>query len=123
MATISELIALEVVCCSHCGMHFAITDQFKRARRNDHKSFYCPAGHSQYFPGESDKEAIARLKREKAAMIDQRDTAIRAKNDADAKITRLKKRVKAGVCPCCKRTFKQLVAHMKHQHPNWPEKS
>lgn len=33
--------------------------------------------------------------------------------------TRLKNRAKAGVCPCCNRTFKQLAAHMKTQHPNW----
>jgi hypothetical protein len=27
--------------------------------------------------------------------------------------------VAAGVCPCCKRTVKQLAAHMKEKHPEF----
>lgn len=118
-STISEWITLNVICCAECGMHFAMPDQYERKRSDDHKNFYCPAGHSNYFPGESDKEKIARLQREKAHALDLRDSAIRAKDDAEAKAARLKKRVNAGVCPCCKRTFKQLAAHMKHQHPDY----
>jgi hypothetical protein len=33
--------------------------------------------------------------------------------------TRITKRAKAGVCPCCNRTFKQLAAHMASQHPTF----
>lgn len=40
-------------------------------------------------------------------------------NEAERERDKLKRRVKAGVCPCCKRTFKQLVAHMKHKHPDF----
>ena len=32
-----------------------------------------------------------------------------------------KNRVAASVCPCCKKTFKQLAAHMKNKHPNYAE--
>lgn len=33
--------------------------------------------------------------------------------------TRIKNRVKHGVCPCCQRTFRQLAAHMKSKHPDF----
>lgn len=36
-----------------------------------------------------------------------------------AATTRLKNRVKMGICPCCHRTFKQLAAHMKKKHPGF----
>ena len=35
--------------------------------------------------------------------------------------TKLIKRIKNGICPCCNRTFKQLAAHMKNKHPEYVE--
>lgn len=34
-------------------------------------------------------------------------------------VTKLKKRIANGVCPCCKRSFCNLAAHMKTQHPEY----
>jgi len=34
-------------------------------------------------------------------------------------VTRTKKRIGHGVCPCCKRTFSQLSQHMKTKHPHY----
>lgn len=34
-------------------------------------------------------------------------------------VTRIKNRVGKGVCPCCKRTFPNLGAHMSEKHPDW----
>jgi chemotaxis response regulator CheB len=36
-----------------------------------------------------------------------------------AQLTKTKKRVANGVCPCCNRTFKQLARHMKAKHPEF----
>lgn len=33
--------------------------------------------------------------------------------------TRLKKRIAAGVCPCCNRSFANLREHMAGQHPDF----
>lgn len=33
--------------------------------------------------------------------------------------TRIKNRIARGVCPCCKRTFQNLAAHMQTQHPGF----
>jgi hypothetical protein len=32
-------------------------------------------------------------------------------------LTRTKKRAASGVCPCCRRSFKQLRRHMQNKHP------
>lgn len=34
-------------------------------------------------------------------------------------LTRVKKRVAAGVCPCCNRTFADLARHMAGKHPEY----
>lgn len=38
---------------------------------------------------------------------------------ARGQVTRLKNRAAAGVCPCCNRTFHQLVRHMAAKHPDF----
>lgn len=38
-----------------------------------------------------------------------------------AQLTKTKKRVSNGVCPCCNRTFKQLARHMENKHPEYKE--
>ena len=34
-------------------------------------------------------------------------------------LTRVKRRVGNGVCPCCNRTFKNLADHMTTKHPDY----
>jgi hypothetical protein len=41
-----------------------------------------------------------------------------ARSEKAAK-TRIKNRIKHGVCPCCTRTFANLAAHMKNKHPDY----
>jgi hypothetical protein len=51
---------LKVVECCQCGMDFGITEGFSKRRHEDHKYFYCPAGHQQHYPQESDVERLER---------------------------------------------------------------
>ena len=44
-------------CCNCCAL-FAMTVEFKAKRLIDHKSFYCPAGHKQYYTGKSNEEKL-----------------------------------------------------------------
>lgn len=46
-----------VECCS-CHTTFAMTEELYDQRRSDHKSFWCPQGHKQYFTGMSDEEKL-----------------------------------------------------------------
>lgn len=43
------LMTFEVIHCASCGMPWAMTANFKRRRKEDGASFYCPAGHAQHF--------------------------------------------------------------------------
>lgn len=114
--------------CANCGITFGITSSFEQRRREDHKGFYCPNGHSNVYKGESETEKLRRrldFARDNAARIAaerdqakqdakvQKGRATRFLNDRD----RERKRAAAGVCPCCNRTFKQLARHMASQHP------
>lgn len=109
------------ICCS-CGMPFAITAHFQKNRLNDHKSFYCPAGHAQHYTGKSEEQKLKeRLERERSI----REAAEARANKAESQHkqiakahTKMRNRVMNGVCPCCNRTFQNLMKHMQSQHSN-----
>lgn len=122
--------ALIVQTCCNCGIVFGVDSETDKRRRNDHKSFYCPNGHSQFYSRKSDAERLKDELQEKQRQLDYKDSRINSLHDKltqknhqlraekGAK-TRIKNRVKHGVCPCCNRTFKQLATHMKDQHPEY----
>lgn len=112
-------VTVESVQCISCGVIFGIPSDLNTQRKRDHKLFYCPNGHSQYFPGESDVEKAERLLKEEQA---RHQRTIARENDervAREKAERKLKRVAKGVCPECKRSFPNLARHMacKHRQP------
>lgn len=126
----SVMEELSSLLCATCSMLFAIPSRFEKQRRDDHVEFYCPAGHSNYYPQKSEaeklKDDVARLQREREyAEARERDlrvnnTNLKLKNAAQRGVTtRIKNRIHAGVCPCCRRNFVSLGKHMRNQHPNY----
>jgi len=113
---LQTVLRFKTTMCITCGCTIALADEYYHRRVSDHKSYYCPNGHTQHFVGESEAEKNARLLREEQA---RHQRTLSRVNEVERERDRLKKRVKAGVCPCCKRTFKQLSAHMKHKHPDY----
>lgn len=121
----------EVVCCCKCGISFAVPAHIRAGWVNEGNNFYCPNGHQQSY---SESE-ISRLKKKLALEIKSKEWAKQDASNANARAdkserrriaqkgvaTRLKNRAKAGVCPCCNRTFKQLASHMKNKHPEFNE--
>ena len=95
--------------CSECSIEFWVCEDFERRRRADHATFYCPNGHSQYFPQKSDVDKLRDLLREERvrcmAAEEQRDTA-----------KRKLERVKSGQCPYCERRFRSLSKHIASRH-------
>lgn len=128
-------LTMEAISCyrDDCGITWAMPKEWIRDRRNDHKSFYCPNGHQQHYVVKSDAEK-AREERDRAkreatrlqARLDQvradRDFERRSKAAIRGHLTRLKKRIAAGVCPCCRRPFSSVMQHMRRQHPEFVEK-
>lgn len=111
-----------VITCYSCGTPFAMGAQYEKDRRDDHRSFFCPNGHSQAFMGESTEEALKRqLKWSKdqaarlAAERDQYQASLRA---TKGHVTRLRNRAASGHCPFgCDRRFAGLAEHVAKKHP------
>lgn len=111
--------------------YFLPRELYVAAKANAKISFNCPYGHSAHFPeGETEAEKMRRerdmLKQRLARKDDDvlferrlREQAERSTSAYKGQVTKLKNRSKAGVCPCCNRTFKQLAAHMANKHPNF----
>lgn len=130
--TLNGTFVTETCCHDGCHVTFAMSDELYRARRNDHGWFYCPNGHRMRYASESDLERAQRearvaadaLARERARH-DQtradRDHQVRRVAAANGRVTRIKNRVVAGVCPCCNRTFENLARHMASKHPKYAE--
>jgi hypothetical protein len=122
MAALSLAYSVDVVSvqCADCGVIFGIPSDIEPNRRRDHKSFYCPNGHSQFFPSESDVERAERLLKEEQARhqrtIARENEERKAREKAERNLKRVKDRVNAGVCPECNRTFQNLARHMHCKH-------
>lgn len=99
--------------------------------RRSSQNFHCPWGHTQHFPlGESEADKLRRENQRLTQRIAQKDDEIKwqrdhreaAERSASAykgQATKLRNRAKAGVCPCCNRSFENLRRHMASQHPSF----
>jgi hypothetical protein len=125
--TVTRAATFTIVACAECGVEFGLPEEYVAKRRKDRASFYCPNQHSQWYPGKTEevrrKEAEERARvAEVLAQQKQRelDGALRtiAKVKADAKATaqRVAKRVDAGVCLHCQRSFQNVARHMYRMH-------
>lgn len=113
-----------VECCnSSCGITFAVPQTWATERQRDHTWWYCPNGHRQHWPQESDLERARRQARRAEVRAthyqDQAQAAERSARAYKGVATRVKRRVANGVCPCCRRTFADLARHMAGQHPDF----
>ena len=123
---------IRIIECANCSIDFGIGEDFRKRRREDHDTFYCPNGHSNFYPQKDEaakqreradgleqrlKYALARA----TSAEDQAQAAEYSRRAQKAVNTKLRKRIAAGVCPCCNRTFQDLLRHMKGQHPDYVE--
>lgn len=113
--------------CPQCEIRFAIPKPLYEVRLVDGELFYCPLGHSQYFPpGKSqiELEREAKIKAERQLASREEDLRSERASHAATKghLTRAKERAEAGVCPHCHRSFAQVKRHVERMHPI-PEKS
>jgi NMD protein affecting ribosome stability and mRNA decay len=113
-------IALTEIVCGQCGIKFAVPEDWRAAKQETGDGWYCPNGHCRAYT-ESDAAKYRRLLQEEK---DRHIKTLSRLNQAEAseqkitkELSRVKKRVHSGVCPCCNRTFQQLARHMKAKHP------
>lgn len=133
--TITTQIEMYVEECCRCGVVFAMTEDFhqeklKYRHSDNRRSFYCPNGHSQWYTGETEEQKLKREKKELEETVErERKWRSQAQKRAEHErhrangykghATRISKRVKAGVCICCNRTFEDLQRHMATKHPTF----
>lgn len=129
-ATVTALVSIETTTCATCGVEFGMPSPLLRARREGRASIYCPSGHRGIFDGPTEAEILReQLKRRDAelARAAEREDGLRRQRQTlehrlygtQGALTKVKKRVGNGVCPCCDRSFVKLAAHMKTKHPDF----
>jgi hypothetical protein len=126
MSTITRTVVLIDTSCVNCGIAFAVPDWWIQARRDDGKDFWCPNGHRLHFGQNTLEQRLARAEQARdaarahaRAVQDQNDAERRAHAATKGQLTKTRKRVAAGVCPCCNRSFQNLRRHMAGQHPDY----
>ena len=120
---ITYTVTMLVENCCVCGLQFGLETNYNARLRAEKRSFFCPNGHSQRYRGESDAARADRLAREIAAeqertrlaRVDvQHERMMREK--AEARFAAKIRRVKAGVCLDCNRTFRNVQRHRASKH-------
>jgi len=113
------------VCCPVCWIEYGIPKPLDDKMRADkpNKSSYCPNGHTWFYMGENEA-AMQRRRAERAEQMnaqlqDEARKAIKQRNAVMADLKRHQRRARAGLCPCCNRSFVKLAAHIKTKHPNY----
>lgn len=111
-----------------CGHKIFLGSKHKQICIDEHRAWYCTiCGTRRVFTGEllADK-----LRRERDAAVQREETIRKQRDDAKRSLAkeqrskaRLKKRVAAGVCPCCHRTVSQMARHMATKHPDYANTS
>lgn len=110
-------VTLVLETCINCDVVFGLESTYLERRQKDHRIFYCPNGHGQRYPTESSEEKLKREKRELEAQLQrEREARDREVGELRNQMQRTEKRIHAGVCPHCRRTFSQLARHMKSKH-------
>lgn len=120
--TYTEVGAFITETCCNCGIAFGMPEKFQKEKLQKGGSFYCPNGHGQHYCESDVKKLEKQLLNEqsrhdqtKAKLRDTKGSLVAEKGHR----TRLKNRIKNGVCPCCNRYFQNLHKHMKGQHPEY----
>jgi hypothetical protein len=129
LSTITTTRQLIVETCPTCHITHGIPKELydlaqeRTSATSDPLKVYCPNGHWWWYTGET--EAV-RLRRQLDAQRndaqhqrEQRQATERQLQATKGVVTRMKRRAKAGVCPCCGRTFAALAQHMATKHPDY----
>lgn len=107
-----------------CGIRHAMPSGLDDHVDNGGSAF-CPLGHEYV----RNVRTEAQIERDKNARLEAQLDQVRARAahlEASRRAhkganTRLRRRVAAGVCPCCNRTFQNLARHVASQHPDFGE--
>lgn len=117
-------LKFNLIDCCKCHAPFMMTADAIYRFKQSKDTFCCPyCGTTQGWFNDSEVDVLKRKldaeRRGKELAQRQAKNAINKARAEKAAKTRIKNRIKNGVCPCCNRTFANLHAHMKKQHPDY----
>ena len=127
-------VTLKTVNCGECGGTYAIDGRYHQQRSEKGGYWTCPYCKTSWGFDQHGSE-LARLKRklefQEAETERQRSRCRQSEADHERTqrrlsatqgvLTRTKNRVARGVCPCCNRSFQDLMRHMATKHPEYSE--
>lgn len=124
MTTLEHTQTLTVVTC-WCGMAHAIPKALNDHANGDPRfNVYCPLGHSWVRRDGPLQRAQLELQAAQDTLA-RREAQLRtteaSRRATLGQLTKERKRVSNGVCPCCQRTFANLGRHMHTKHPDFAE--
>jgi hypothetical protein len=118
-----ELVAYS---CQGCGITFALPVGLHRRYNEQGASIRCPNPQCRwpsFFRTESDVAREKRLRESAEKRLEfqryRTEHLERSRASIRGHLNRTKRRVAAGVCPCCNRTFQDLSRHMENKHPDY----
>lgn len=121
-------ITMKVEHCISCGIPFTVPQNVYEKHLEEGGFHYCPNGHGQGWDKSRSKRAAEEREREElrrerdrlAQQVAQKEDEVIAeihlRHEAEKKLAKVEKRIKAGVCPCCNRHFANLERHMASKH-------
>ncbi len=122
MATLDFTLQFAVIDPGCCNAQFAVPKEVYDRWVSCKTGWHCPhCGSSRHFTGESFEAKVKRLEQERDAARRRTELEYRSKIAVKGHLTRTKKRIANGVCPCCQRSFENLHKHMKTQHPDFAQ--
>jgi len=121
-------VELTEINCGECGGTYAINERFRKQKQNNGGGWNCPYCEISWgYFGKTEAQCLKeQLEAEKRGKELAQRQARAARNQTRAykgQITKIKKRVHNGVCPCCNRHFQNLENHMKNKHPDYVDKT
>ncbi len=117
--SIRTSIDLELVTCYSCGIRFGLPSDFDANRLNDKETWYCPNGHAQSYTGRPVRDLLSESERRNLSLRQRLDQAEADATRKGKQLASLKKRVKNGVCPSCRRHFMNVQRHIANKHPDF----
>lgn len=120
--------SLTTIDCGLCGGTYAIQERYLQEKVEVGGFWHCPYCKCSWGYGEGENDKLKKqLEQERQRVLREQQRHDQTKaglRETERRLiaqrgvtTRIKNRVANGVCPCCKRNFSNLAAHMKTKHP------
>lgn len=128
-----QKVTIVEVNCAECGGVFGMQNNFQKMRYEDGKTFYCPAGHTNYYAkrenelkalkqrNENLNKRLAWAEQSERHALEEAEHIKKEKAAIKGQLTKTRKRIANGVCPCCHRTFQNVASHMMTKHADFKD--